>query len=137
MNEGDLMRSIMLRLGQINGVRLFRNNVATAWVGASKMFTKKETVNVESGDVLIKNARVLHAGLCKGSSDIIGLKSVIITAEMVGRPIAVFMTVEVKTKTGRATVEQVAFTEMVNKFGGIGLIVKTEDEAEELLNKKP
>lgn len=136
--ETDLVRRIMLRLGIIKGVRLFRNNTGTAWQGnGSFTATKAETVNVQKGDVVIRQGRIIHFGLCKGSSDLIGFKSVTVTPEMVGQNIAVFTAAEIKTKTGRATPEQIAFVETVNRFGGIGIIARSEDEAEELFNKKP
>jgi hypothetical protein len=134
--ETDLVRRIMLRLGIITGVRLFRNNTGQAWIGKSIRFTKKQTVNVQVGDVLIQNARVLHAGLCKGSSDLIGFRSVTVTPEMVGKPIAAFMAIEVKTASGRATDEQKAFIETVNRFGGLAFIAKSEAEAEEFFKGK-
>lgn len=135
-NEGDLMRSIMLRLSRIPGTKVFRNNVATAWVGASKMFNKPETVNVKPGDVLIHNARILHAGLCVGSSDIIGFKSVVVTPEMVGKTIAIFAGVEIKTASGKLSKEQIAFIDTLNRFGAIGAVARNEDEAEHLFKTK-
>lgn len=137
MKETNIVRSVMLKLGSIKGVRIFRNNQGTAWIGKSVVFHDNRTVNVKKGDVLIENARVFHAGLCKGSSDLIGLKSVIITPEMVGKPVAVFLAPEIKTKSGRASVEQIAFLKMVNDLGGIGFIATDENEAFELLNSKP
>lgn len=135
-NESDLMKKIMLKLGSIKGVRVFRNNVAVTWTGKSVRFVKKQTVNVQPGDVLIQNARVLHAGLCKGSSDIIGFKSVNITPDMVGKTVAIFIAPEVKTISGKISTEQEAFINTVNRFGGIAAIVRSEEEAEELFRNK-
>ena len=133
MNETNIVRTIMLAMSKIKGVRIFRNNQGVGWIGASRLFASKQTVNVEKGDVLIKNARVFHAGLCTGSSDLIGLKSEIITPEMVGKKVAIFVATEVKTKTGKASKEQIAFIEMVNNLGGIGFIVTDESQAVEYL----
>lgn len=123
----------MLRLSAVAGVRVFRNNTGQAWTGKSKRFVSSQNVNVKNGDVLIQEARPFHAGLCVGSSDIIGFRSVIVTPEMIGKPVAVFMAVEVKTGSGRATPEQVAFINMVNNNGGIGVIARSEDEALQIL----
>ena len=73
---------------------------------------------MRDGSVLIKNARPLHAGLCAGSSDLIGWTVVEITPDMVGRKIAVFTAVESKTATGRATAEQLHFINTVRAAGG-------------------
>jgi len=136
-SEGNIGKKIMLALGAIKGVRIFRNNVGTAWIGnGSVKFSSRQEVIVNAGDVLIRQARIFHAGLCKGSSDFIGFKSVIITPEMVGKPIAVFMGAEIKTKSGKASSEQIDFTNMVNKFGGIAFFATDETEAVEFLNKK-
>lgn len=136
-SEGNIGKKIMLALGSIKGVRIFRNNVGTAWVGnGSVRFNSRQEVIVNAGDVLIRQARVFHAGLCKGSSDFIGFKSAEITPEMVGKPIAIFMAAEIKTKSGKASPEQVDFINMVNKFGGIAFLATDEIEAVQFLNKK-
>ena len=136
ISETSIGKKIQLAIGSIPGVRLFRNNSGFAWIGASKMFDKGMNVWVNKGDVLIQQGRPFHAGLCTGSSDFIGLKSVVVTQDMVGKSVALFLATEVKTKTGKATPEQIAFLNMVNKLGGIGFIATDEIEALEFLNKK-
>jgi len=127
-SESNIMRVIQLALSAA-GVKIFRNNQAVSWVGASKKFTSKQTVNVQAGDVLIQNARILHAGLCVGSSDLIGWKTTTITPEMVGTNIAVFVGCEVKNQSGRATKEQIAFINVLNESGGRGFIARNPEEA--------
>lgn len=134
--ETNLARKIMLALGKIPTIRVFRNNSGAAWIGKSKKFTTPATVNVKAGDVLIQNARFFTAGLCVGSSDLIGFKSVKITPEMVGNTVAIFSAAEIKTASGKASKEQIAFIEMVNRFGGIGFFARTEEEALNFINKK-
>jgi|LGVE01.1.fsa_nt_gb hypothetical protein len=124
MSEKQIQRSIFKRLGGLQAVRLFRNNVGTAWTG--------EVTRLQDGSILIKNPRPLHAGLVKGSGDLIGWRKVMITAEMVGRPIAQFLSLEVKTKTGRATKGQKNWQAAVNAHGGLAGIVRSDDEALEL-----
>jgi ribosomal protein S19 len=41
-------------------------------------------------------------GLCKGSADLIGWKRVTVTPEMVGSTVAVFTSIEVKTRNRQA-----------------------------------
>jgi len=126
--ETNLTRKIMIELGKNKNIRIFRNNIGKCWIGASKKFTQPTTVNVKSGDVLIQSARYFDAGLCVGSSDLIGLKSVKITPEMVGSTLAVFTAVEVKTPTGKISTEQISFINMVQKMGGIGIICRDEND---------
>lgn len=136
-HETNIVRRIMLKIGSIPNIRVFRNNTGSAWIGASVKFNKKQTVLVEAGDVLIKSARFFTAGLCVGSSDLIGVKSVIITPEMIGQKVAIFTAVEVKTATGKASPEQVNFINMINELGGIAFIARNEDEALNFINAKP
>lgn len=132
--ETNIVRRILL-LG-IAGIRLFRNNSGSAWIGSSVVIKKREQVWLNPGDVVVKQGRFFTAGLCTGSSDIIGFKSVDVTPEMVGSRVAVFTAIEAKTKSGRISKEQIAFIEMVNKHGGISFIATNENEAGELLNRK-
>lgn len=132
MSEADIMRSCMLRLSKI-GSRVFRNNVAQAWVGISKRIDAPMTVRLNIGDVVIRNARPLHAGLCNGSSDLIGWMPIYITADMVGHRIAVMTAAEVKTSTGAIEPDQIKFVEAVQQAGGIAGIVRSPDEAEALV----
>lgn len=131
-SETNLVREIILRLGRIPGIRVFRNNTGNAWIGKSYVVPKAMSINVNKGDVVVYQARFFTAGLCKGSSDIIGFKSVVITPEMVGKTVAIFIAPEVKTATGKISPEQEAFINTVNRFGGIAAIVKSEAEAEEI-----
>ncbi|RUX02529.1 hypothetical protein EOA27_32080 [Mesorhizobium sp. M2A.F.Ca.ET.037.01.1.1] len=75
------------------------------------------------------NAYPIKAGLCPGSGDIIGLKSIVITPDMVGRRVAVFGSWEVKDGTGRPSKEQAHFAGFIADAGGIGAIIKSEADA--------
>jgi len=104
---------------------MFRNNVGTAWVG--------DATKLKDGSVMIRNPRILHAGLCEGSSDLIGWRSLIITPDMVGERVAVFAALEVKSKNGRATAGQINFCRRVIEAGGLAGIVKSLGDAEKSL----
>jgi len=120
--ESELGRRIQVALSSV-GARMFRNNVALAWVGL------KLSKPLRDGSIVIRNPRPLHAGLCDGSSDYIGWKSVEITQDMVGRKAAIFCAVEVKTSTGKTTEAQNNFIEAVNEAGGIAFVARSEEEA--------
>lgn len=117
----------MLKLGSNPKIRIFRNNSGKCWIGASKKFTHPQTVNVKAGDVLVQQARYFDAGLCPGSSDLIGLKAIKITPEMVGTEIACFVAIEVKLPNGKVQDNQINFLEMVKKLGGKGIICRDEN----------
>jgi hypothetical protein len=132
VSEQELQQRIRLLHGT-GPTRLFRNNVGTGWAGQAERIGHHRTVQVGPGDVVVRNARPLHAGLGVGSSDLIGWRSVVIGPEHVGRTLAVFCALEVKTPRGRATAEQEAFVATVQRMGGIGGVVRSEDEAGGLL----
>ncbi len=101
--ETTLQNEIRLELGKRKNLRMFRNNVG-----------------------MINGVQF---GLCVGSSDLIGFKSITITPEMVGQKVAVFTAIEVKTDKGKPTPAQNKFIEMVNNNGGIGAVVRSVDDA--------
>lgn len=93
----------------------------------------------KAGSVLIKNVRGLFLTLdgkrrvasglqLKGSSDLIGWTSVVITPEMVGRKMAVFTAIEVKTEKGKVSAEQKHFISEVQKAGGIAGVCRNEKD---------
>jgi hypothetical protein len=131
-SEKTLINEIQLRLSAL-GARLFRNNVGQAWQGRVQKFTRPKTVTVGPNDVLLRNARPVRFGLCTGSSDTIGWRPVVITPEMVGQTVAVFMALEVKTKGVATTKEQQSFIQAVNKSGGIAAVVTSVNEAAEII----
>lgn len=120
MIESDIQRLIQADATN-QGNRLLRNNVAEAWVGVFSGRTK-------DGTVTLRNARPLHAGLCIGSSDLIGWTRLTILPEHVGRAVAVFTAVEVKTNIGRPSPEQIRFIETVRSVGGIAGIAKSIED---------
>jgi hypothetical protein len=111
MSESNVQREAQIELAK-HGIKTFRNNVGVGWIG--KLVRKNP-----DGSILLANARPLHAGLCKGSSDLIGYKSVIITQDMVGQRIAIFAAPEAKSTSGRLTEDQKNFIRVVQQDGGI------------------
>ena len=99
------------------GARLFRNNVAQGWVGQSVMCHRQEFINVNKGDVVIRQARPLHAGLGVGSSDLIGW-----TRD--GR----FLAVEDKSPSSRIRPEQARFLEAVAAAGGVAVLARSTQD---------
>ncbi len=120
MKEQQIQTRWLLNISRRPDVRMFRNNVGTGWQG--------QVVSRELGAIVLQNARPLHAGLCVGSSDLIGWKSVTITPDMVGQQVAVFVAAEVKTASGRLTGEQTNFLDKVRAAGGIAVVVRDENQ---------
>jgi hypothetical protein len=76
--------------------------------------------------------RLVRYGLCPGSSDLIGLRTITITPDMVGQTLAVFTAIEVKDR-GRPTPEQLAFIAMVQQAGGLAGVARSTDDARAIL----
>lgn len=116
------------------GARLFRNNTGTGWVGKTTSVTRAGNYYCEAGDKIVRDARPLDAGLCKGSADLIGWMSIEITPEMVGQRIAVFTAIEAKTGRTRTSTEQANFIQQVQKAGGnAGILRDNTDGIDEII----
>jgi len=126
-SEKQIQTEIFKTVGSLPDVRLFRQNVGVAWAG--------EATRLQDGSVLIKNPRPLHAGLTRGSGDLIGWRRRIITAEDIGAPVAQFLSLEIKNRRGRASKEQKNWAEVVRQFGGLAGIVRSVDEAMAEINQ--
>jgi hypothetical protein len=102
-----------IRIACSNGnTRLFRNN---------------------TGTLKDSNGRPVQFGLCKGSADLIGWRTVTVTPEMVGTQVAVFASIEVKTATGRLRPEQQQWLDAVQAAGGIAGVARSVEDAATLL----
>ncbi len=134
MSEIDFMRVCQVEASKL-GARLFRNNTAVAWVGNLFRSPRPVQVIIQPGDVLLRRARPLHAGLCVGSSDLIGWQTITIRPEHVGTQVAVFIAAENKTTTGVASKEQIQFVSAVNAAGGRAAIVRTIPELKTILTR--
>ena len=119
--ERDIQARIMMAISKAGG-RVFRNNSGVGWAGKSQRITKPTTVVLMPGDVVVRQARPLHAGLGVGSPDLVGWT-----------PGGVFLGIEVKTAKGRATEAQDNWGSLIRSFGGRSGICRSEDEAVRLM----
>ena len=111
--ETVLQQQIRIALGQRSDLRLFRNNTGTL-------------PDPRTG-------RPVQFGLAKGSADLVGLRTITITPDMVGRQVVVFTSLEIKTPTGRISPEQKNWHEMVGSRGGISGFVRSLQDANEII----
>jgi len=112
------MANMLLRFGR-GATRLFRINSGMGWVG--KILSHTPDL------IVLERPRPFH-GAPPGSADLLGWHTVTVTPEMVGRRLAVFVAIEVKSATGRATAEQQNFGEAVRRAGGIAVVARNEDQ---------
>ncbi len=137
-NEHDLQNRVLnqyahpSRRGTVKG---FRANVGTGWTANTKdtfRFSKQEAVVVQRGDVLLRNARPFSTGLPNGFPDTFGWQETVITPDMVGQTVAIFWGAELKYEA-KATPEQLRFIEAGRRGGAKTGIVKSEQDACDLL----
>lgn len=118
-SERRIQSELMLAASDA-GLTVWRNNTGQAWAGQAE--------RLPDGSVLIRNPRPLRAGLCKGSSDLIGLRRVTVGPTDVGRTIAQFAAVEVKAARGRVSADQRNFLDFVRDAGGFALVARAPDD---------
>jgi hypothetical protein len=82
-----------------------------------------------TGTLRDANGRPVSFGLCKGSADLIGYRTITITPDMVGQQVAVFLSIEVKTPTGRIRPEQQQWLETIQAAGGIAGVARSVEDA--------
>lgn len=123
------MQSIRLALSQPGRV-LWRNNTGVAWMGEPIRVDKLGIVHVQKGDVIVRQARRVEFGLCPGSPDLIGWQTIEVTPDMVGKKIAVFAGVEVKTATGRVSPKQAQFIQTAKAAGALVGVARNVQQAE-------
>ncbi len=111
MTEQQIQQEIRLAISH-GDTKVFRNN---------------------TGTLRDQNGRPVQFGLCKGSADLIGWKRVTITPEMVGSTVAVFLSIEVKTATGRLRPEQQQWLHAVQAAGGIAGVARSVSDAEQIM----
>jgi hypothetical protein len=121
MNEKAIQSTVMLAASQA-GLTIWRNNTGQAWTG--------DATRLKDGSVLIRNPRPLHVGLCKGSADLIGIRPVVVTPEMLGQTLAQFTAIEVKTPRGKLSEPQARFLAFVESKGGLALVARSARDIE-------
>lgn len=111
MSEQEIQQRIRLELSR-GTARLWRNN---------------------TGALQDARGQLVRYGLCPGSSDLIGYRSVVITPDMVGTTIAQFVAIEVKRPGNKPTQEQLSFLATVDRAGGVAGVARSVGEAADLL----
>ena len=110
--ENEISNEIRAALNTRN-VRAWRNNVAK----------------------IQHQGRWLNFGIPgPGGSDLIGLTTLTITPDMIGKRVAVFTAVECKSATGKPTADQTAFIGFIRASGGIAGIARCAGEALNLIS---
>ncbi|MDR2337719.1 MAG: hypothetical protein LBE20_03605 [Deltaproteobacteria bacterium] len=114
MQESLILKKIMLALGQLKTLRIWRNNTGVLWSGTD--------IKKLGKDIYIKNAYPVRFGL-EGSADILGIIA----------PDGKFLAIEVKQQRGRQSEKQKNFENMIKSLGGVYILAHSPEEALEKL----
>lgn len=125
MTAHTLTNQVLLAIGSHPDIRLFRNHVGFGYSG--KVLRRSNHL------LQLSNYYPVTFGLHVGSSDLIGWRSVVITPEMVGRRVAIFAGVEIKTPNDTVKPGQRLWDINVRKAGGISVIARTADILSEMM----
>jgi hypothetical protein len=115
-SEIEVQQQIRLALGRVPGLVLWRN----------------------SGGLAERDGRIQRFGLCKGSSDLIGIFSTVIGHEHVGLTFGRFVAGEIKRPSWKSpsdwdTDPQKLFLDLVDARGGLSGVWRSIDDAKKTL----
>ena len=112
-----LINEIIAEFGALPDMRVWPNVSSEVWVG-------KYVGRTRNGDTVLREARSIKAGLCKGSSDIIGIA-----------PGGLFLAIEGKTGRAVARTNQRVFIKLVNDLGGLATVARSPEDVAKLLRR--
>ena len=107
----------------------FRHDVGSGYTGGKEYRNK-------DGDLVVINPKRIRYGLTKGAGDLIGWTETVITTDMVGKKVAVFTSIEDKSKTDKIGQEQIIWLLNILNAGGIAKVYRegVELTLEEILS---
>lgn len=84
-----------------------------------------------------KKPRFVHYGVGPdGASDSVGYTKEIITQDMVGKQVAIFTVIEIKTLEGEAREDQIDFVNQVKADGGYGGFANCIEQARKIFGRQ-
>lgn len=135
--ETKIAHDIILKAAK-QGVVLFKNVRGVFYTkdGVIKIIACVKKGDLRGALLQVKMLRQVSAGLqAAGASDLIGFVPVLVTPDMVGKKIAVYCALEVKTDTGTASPEQKKFIDFVVAHGGKAGIARSYEQALEVIER--
>lgn len=130
MTEAEILRDIMLSVGSRPDCRIWRSNTGTAKSRDGSRFVRfgmKGTSDL-LGLMRVERTAALDAlvRLAKATSDVEDIEILRRALQPTGRLLAI----EVKTERGRLTSEQLVFRRVVEDFGGLYVLARSQADAD-------
>lgn len=133
MSDGESKILKAVRLEATKHGRFVRVNVGQGWTGKATRIVRDGMVAVQAGDVVVRGARVFHAGPPRGTADLLGVTRVTITQDMVGSVVGVATAIETKTAKGKQRDEQRVFERVMIRQGGMYVLARSAGDVEAAL----
>jgi len=121
--HAELLATIQLAHSR-HDTRLWRANAGRAWQG--------EPVERGPNRLVLKHPRPVQLAPA-GFPDLFGLRAVTITPVMVGKRVALFAGLEIKTGTGRASEAQDLFLDVLRSLGALHGVARSVEDAGRIL----
>lgn len=128
MRESRILQDVRDKCSH-GDVRLYRNNIGVGlMINHKNTGTKQAIINacIQMTEKMGGFAQRVRFGLAEGSGDLIGYRKV--------GAIAQFVSLELKAETGRVRPEQTNWLNHVNQFGGLAGIVRSVEQARDILS---
>lgn len=125
MTDYESMSEVELTdIAMIDNPHCFRNDCGQGYQGGKKFNVKQDgVIPVAEGDLIVLNPSPMKYGLQVGSGDLVGWEPIKVTPELVGKTIAVFKSVEIKTIKDKPSREQIIWFLNIKLSGGIAIVL--------------
>ena len=136
MNPETVLQLKMLgEVGASATHRLWRN--ASGHYYAGKLIRHGPgLVTLGATDAVIRGCTPIHAGLCDGAADLVGILSVPVASLPADGMAGLFLAIEVKTPDGTVQPHQRAWREMILALGGVAGVARSVEEARGIVGRR-
>lgn len=136
--EHVLLRQILAKDGASNHHRLWRNETGVYHAGHIVFRnTGPRAVErwIKPGQVIMERESRVTAGLCPGSSDLVGILSVPVRLLDPDSEIGIFMGLEGKASTTTVQENQERWMEVIRQLGGIADVVRSPEDVHRIVTR--
>lgn len=122
-SEKSILNDTLIKVSALPRTLVYRSNTGMAWAGRKVDVQVGQRVEVKPGMVVLEDARPIKFGV-PGLADINGITD--------GQPLQI----ELKTKIGRQSEQQIKFQIAWEKAGGIYILARSPEQALESIRQK-
>lgn len=132
--ETALQQNALAEVGASATHRLWRN--ATGTYHAGKVVARgPKKVTLRPGDVVLRGGTTVHAGLCVGSSDLVGIVSVPVRILPPDGVVGLFAGIELKVPGNGAKPHQRKWLDVIRDLGGVAGVAHSAEEIMDILRR--